>query len=56
MAQRKTRRRRDPRVGPKLAPEREPMEGRLAAIEATAGCLTGVYPAGYLDSLRNEWR
>jgi hypothetical protein len=32
------------------------MEGRLAAIEATAGCLTGVYPAGYLDSLRNEWR
>jgi AbrB family looped-hinge helix DNA binding protein len=29
---------------------------RRAAIEATAGSLTGVYEPGELDRLRNEWR
>jgi hypothetical protein len=34
--------------------ERE-RERRRAAIERTAGALTGVYPPGYLAHLRNEW-
>jgi AbrB family looped-hinge helix DNA binding protein len=29
---------------------------RLAAIEQTAGALTGVYRPGTLEKLRNEWR
>ncbi len=29
---------------------------RRAAIEATAGSLTGVYEPGELDRLRDEWR
>lgn len=28
---------------------------RLAAVERTAGGLTGVYPPGYLEQLRREW-
>jgi len=28
---------------------------RRAAIERTAGALTGVYPPGYLQELRNDW-
>jgi hypothetical protein len=28
---------------------------RRAAIERTAGALTGVYPPGYLDELRGDW-
>lgn len=28
---------------------------RLAAVERTAGALTGVYPSGYLEQLRGEW-
>jgi hypothetical protein len=28
---------------------------RRAAIEWTSGALTGVYPIGYLDRLRDEW-
>ncbi len=28
---------------------------RRAAVEHTAGALTGVYPPGYLERLRHEW-
>lgn len=28
---------------------------RRAAVEHTAGALTGVYPPGYLERLRDEW-
>jgi antitoxin (DNA-binding transcriptional repressor) of toxin-antitoxin stability system len=28
---------------------------RLAAIDRTAGALTGVYPPGYLERLRDDW-
>jgi len=28
---------------------------RLAAIDRTAGALTGVYPPGYLRQLREDW-
>lgn len=31
------------------------MAERLAAIDRTAGALTGVYPAGYLERLREDW-
>ncbi len=31
-------------------------ERRLAAIEATAGSLTGVWEPGDLERLRDEWR
>lgn len=34
--------------------ERRPVD-RRAAVEATSGSLTGVYPAGYLEQLREEW-
>jgi hypothetical protein len=30
-------------------------EQRRAAVAATAGSLTGVYPEGYLAELRGEW-
>jgi AbrB family looped-hinge helix DNA binding protein len=39
-----------------LVPERSPLQRRLDAIEETAGSLAGVYPVGYLDGLRDEWR
>ncbi len=28
---------------------------RRAAIERTSGALTGMYPDGYLDELRDDW-
>lgn len=28
---------------------------RRAAVERTSGVLEGVYPGGYLDSLRQDW-
>lgn len=28
---------------------------RLAAIDRTSGVLTGVYPTGYLEQLRDDW-
>jgi hypothetical protein len=28
---------------------------RRAAVQRTAGALTGVYPSGYLEHLRDEW-
>jgi AbrB family looped-hinge helix DNA binding protein len=31
-------------------------ERRRAAIEQSAGILTGVYEPGYLEKLRSEWR
>jgi bifunctional DNA-binding transcriptional regulator/antitoxin component of YhaV-PrlF toxin-antitoxin module len=33
-----------------------PSERRLRAIDETAGMFTGLYPPGYLDRLRDEWR
>jgi hypothetical protein len=28
---------------------------RLAAVDRTAGALTGMYPAGFLNDLREDW-
>ena len=39
-----------------LVPERSLAERRLEAIERIAGTYAGVYPPGYLDALRDEWR
>lgn len=32
------------------------VEARRKAIRDTAGIFTGMYPPGYLDQLRDEWR
>jgi len=32
------------------------IEDRRAAVHATSGALTGVYPKDYLDDLRGDWR
>ena len=34
---------------------RRQLARRRAAVERTAGALTGVYPPGYLEQLRSEW-
>ncbi len=39
-----------------LSPTLSLAERRRAAIEETAGSLTGVYEPGSLERLRNEWR
>jgi AbrB family looped-hinge helix DNA binding protein len=39
-----------------LVPSQSLAERRRAAIEATAGGLTGVYEEGGLDRMRDEWR
>jgi AbrB family looped-hinge helix DNA binding protein len=39
-----------------LTPAMTLAQRRLAAIEATAGSMTGIYEPGYLEKLRNEWR
>ena len=39
-----------------LVPERSLAEQRLEAIDRIAGTYAGVYPPGYLDALRDEWR
>jgi AbrB family looped-hinge helix DNA binding protein len=39
-----------------LEPVETLRERRLKAIEETAGDLTGVWPPGALDRLRDEWR
>ena len=39
-----------------LVPQQSRAQRRRAAIEQTAGLLTGLYPPGYLEELRDEWR
>jgi hypothetical protein len=34
---------------------RDEVERRRAALRDTSGVLTGVYPPGYLNDLRNDW-
>lgn len=34
---------------------RDEVEARREAVRRTAGALTGVYPPGYLERLREEW-
>lgn len=38
-----------------LTPVPDPAARRRAAIARTAGCLAGVYHAGDLERLRDEW-
>jgi antitoxin component of MazEF toxin-antitoxin module len=39
-----------------LTPSLTFAERRRAAIKETAGMFNGLYPPGYLDQLRDEWR
>ena len=38
-----------------LVPETSLAERRREALRRVAGSLSGVYPPGYLDDLRDEW-
>jgi AbrB family looped-hinge helix DNA binding protein len=38
-----------------LEPEKSLAERRREALRRVAGSLSGVYPPGYLDELREEW-
>jgi hypothetical protein len=35
--------------------QRADVDARRAAVLRTSGALTGAYPAGYLDGLRDDW-
>ena len=39
-----------------LTPTESLTDRRRAAIRETAGMFSGLYPPGYLDELRDEWR
>lgn len=43
------------RAGHEVLRREQEAERRRAAVEATSGLLTGIYPQGYLAELRTDW-